>query len=133
MGLLSEGRPLSWEETKKCAPMVQKLAALQFLRIYHREKDRNGDKFKWGDEVKSNACMYKNNSARSESNEQHKIACQSQHVHTAFSVSLNCLIYFQNMFMALAQEKQLLQLAEVVYTLIQDKLSCLPQFVPYNE
>ena len=78
MGLLSEGRPLSWKETKKCAPMVQKLAALQFLRIYHREKDRNGDKFKWGDEVKSNACMYKNNSARSESNKQHKIACQSQ-------------------------------------------------------
>ena len=51
MGLLSKGRPLSWEETKKHATMVQKLATLQFLRIYHQEKDRDGDEFKWGDEV----------------------------------------------------------------------------------
>ena len=51
MGLLAEGTPLSWEETKKHAELIRRLGVQQFLNIYKREKDRKGDSFKWGDEV----------------------------------------------------------------------------------
>ena len=51
MGLLSEGKPLSWPETKKHAELVHKVGLKQFLAIYHRLKDRKGDQLKWGDEV----------------------------------------------------------------------------------
>ncbi|XP_077989695.1 glutamate--cysteine ligase catalytic subunit-like [Glandiceps talaboti] len=51
MGLLSEGSPLSWEETKKHADHVRKHGILQFLNIYEKLKDRQGDTLKWGDEV----------------------------------------------------------------------------------
>ena len=51
MGLLSEGKPLSWPETKKHAQLVHKVGVQQFLAIYHRLKDRRGDQLKWGDEV----------------------------------------------------------------------------------
>lgn len=52
MGLLSEGKPLSWPETKKNASHVKKVGIQQFLALYHRLKDRKGDVLKWGDEVK---------------------------------------------------------------------------------
>ena len=51
MGLLSEGLPLSWEETKKYADHVRKHGILQFINIYNRLKDRANDCLKWGDEV----------------------------------------------------------------------------------
>ena len=51
MGLLSEGKPLTWPETKKNAPLVHKVGIQQFLAMYHRLKDRKGDVLKWGDEV----------------------------------------------------------------------------------
>ncbi len=51
MGLLSEGKPLSWAETKKNAHIVHKIGILQFLSLYHKHKDRK-DTLKWGDEVK---------------------------------------------------------------------------------
>lgn len=51
MGLLSEGKPLTWEETKKHAELVKKTGVLQFLATYHRLKDRPRDELKWGDEV----------------------------------------------------------------------------------
>lgn len=51
MGLLSEGKPLSWPETKKHAQLVHKVGVQQFLAIYHRLKDRRGDQLKWGDEI----------------------------------------------------------------------------------
>lgn len=51
MGLLSEGKPLSWAETKKNASTVHRVGIQQFLAIYHRLKDRKGDELKWGDEV----------------------------------------------------------------------------------
>ncbi len=50
MGLLSEGRPLSWPETKKNAHIVHKVGIQQFLSLYHKHKDRK-DTLKWGDEV----------------------------------------------------------------------------------
>ena len=51
MGLLSEGKPLSWADTKKNAWIVHKTGILQFISIYHKLKDRKGDTLKWGDEV----------------------------------------------------------------------------------
>ncbi|XP_055118995.1 glutamate--cysteine ligase catalytic subunit isoform X2 [Symphalangus syndactylus] len=51
MGLLSQGSPLSWEETKRHADHVRRHGILQFLHIYHAVKDRHKDVLKWGDEV----------------------------------------------------------------------------------
>ncbi|XP_071469409.1 glutamate--cysteine ligase catalytic subunit isoform X2 [Marmota flaviventris] len=51
MGLLSQGSPLSWEETKRYADHVRRHGILQFLHIYHAVKDRHKDVLKWGDEV----------------------------------------------------------------------------------
>ncbi|CAL1290589.1 unnamed protein product [Larinioides sclopetarius] len=51
MGLLTEGSPLTWEETKKYADHVRKHGILQFIKLYHRLKDRQNDCLKWGDEI----------------------------------------------------------------------------------
>lgn len=51
MGLLSQGTPLNWTETKKYADHVRKHGILQFLNIYNKVKDRQKDVLKWGDEV----------------------------------------------------------------------------------
>ncbi|KAG7205824.1 hypothetical protein KM043_007765 [Ampulex compressa] len=51
MGLLSEGNPLSWEETKNLAEHVRKHGIIQFINLYNRLRDRQGDVLKWGDEV----------------------------------------------------------------------------------
>lgn len=51
MGLLSEGSPLSWEETKKLSEHVRKHGIRQFINLYKRLRDRQGDVLKWGDEV----------------------------------------------------------------------------------
>uniref|UniRef100_A0A1A9W258 Glutamate--cysteine ligase n=1 Tax=Glossina brevipalpis TaxID=37001 RepID=A0A1A9W258_9MUSC len=51
MGLLSEGSPLSWEETKALAQHVREHGIQQFINLYHRLKDRQDDVLKWGDEV----------------------------------------------------------------------------------
>ncbi|XP_074751862.1 glutamate--cysteine ligase catalytic subunit isoform X2 [Athene noctua] len=51
MGLLSQGSPLSWEETRRHAEHVRKHGILQFLHIYRAVRDRHKDVLKWGDEV----------------------------------------------------------------------------------
>lgn len=51
MGLLSEGRPLSWEETKQLADHVRIHGVLQFIHLYRKLEARKGDVLKWGDEV----------------------------------------------------------------------------------
>ncbi|XP_024943932.1 glutamate--cysteine ligase catalytic subunit isoform X2 [Cephus cinctus] len=51
MGLLSEGNPLSWEETKKLSDHVRKHGVIQFINLYKILRDRQGDVLKWGDEV----------------------------------------------------------------------------------
>lgn len=51
MGLLSQGSPLSWEETQKQADHVRKHGILQFLHIYRAVRERHKDVLKWGDEV----------------------------------------------------------------------------------
>lgn len=52
MGLLTEGQPLSWEETKQLADHVREHGIDQFVNLYHQLLDRKGDVLKWGDEVK---------------------------------------------------------------------------------
>lgn len=51
MGLLTEGQPLTWEETKKLADHVRQHGVNQFVNLYHQLLDRRGDVLKWGDEV----------------------------------------------------------------------------------
>ncbi len=51
MGLLSEGNPLSWDETKKLADHVREHGVIQFINLYHRLKNKTGDILKFGDEV----------------------------------------------------------------------------------
>lgn len=51
MGLLSEGSPLTWDETAKWAQHVKTNGIEQFINLYQRLKDRQGDSLKWGDEV----------------------------------------------------------------------------------
>lgn len=51
MGLLTEGSPLSWEETKKYADHVRLHGIIQFINLYKQLRDRQGDVLKWGDEV----------------------------------------------------------------------------------
>nr|XP_042704740.1 glutamate--cysteine ligase catalytic subunit isoform X3 [Chrysemys picta bellii] len=51
MGLLSQGSPLSWEETQRHAEHVRRHGILQFLHIYRAVAERQKDVLKWGDEV----------------------------------------------------------------------------------
>ncbi|XP_069107021.1 glutamate--cysteine ligase catalytic subunit-like [Argopecten irradians] len=51
MGLLSEGSPLSWEDTKKNADHVRKHGIRQFINQYRKLKDIKKDVLYWGDEV----------------------------------------------------------------------------------
>ncbi|CAF2579027.1 unnamed protein product [Rotaria sp. Silwood2] len=50
MGLLTKGRPLTWEETKKYAHHVREHGIEQFIHVYKELKDRRNDCLKWGDE-----------------------------------------------------------------------------------
>ena len=51
MGLLTEGTPLSWEETMKFSKHVRDHGIQQFINMFSKLRDRTGDEFKWGDEV----------------------------------------------------------------------------------
>lgn len=51
MGLLTEGSPLTWAETKALSKHVQDHGIEQFIRQFGRLRDRTGDVLKWGDEV----------------------------------------------------------------------------------
>lgn len=51
MGLLTEGQPLTWEETKDLADHVRRHGVQQFIHLYRKLEKRRGDVLKWGDEV----------------------------------------------------------------------------------
>ena len=53
MGLLTQGKPLDWEETKKHAEHVRLHGIRQFINLYKRLKDRQDPCLKWGDEVRT--------------------------------------------------------------------------------
>lgn len=42
---------LTWDESKKVANYVHNQGIDQFINIYNQWKHRDGDTFKWGDEV----------------------------------------------------------------------------------
>ena len=51
MGLLSEGVPLSWPKTAAKKELVREHGVEQFLSLYNRLLEREGDQLKWGDEI----------------------------------------------------------------------------------
>lgn len=57
MGLLTEGSPLSWEETKAMAEHVRQHGIEQFINLYSKLQERTGDVLKWGDEVRYCMCL----------------------------------------------------------------------------
>lgn len=57
MGLLSEGSPLSWDETKKLAEHVRQHGVEQFINLFAKLRERTGDVLKWGDEVCSSVLL----------------------------------------------------------------------------
>ncbi len=51
MGLLIEGKPLTWHEMRRYKAYIKKHGILQFINVWRKYKDRSQDKFFWGDEV----------------------------------------------------------------------------------
>eukprot|EP00736_Rhodelphis_marinus_P011572 Rmarinus@m.24135 len=51
MGLLTEGKPLAWNDSKPWLEHVKHHGWIQFLNTYRRLKDRKKDVLMWGDEV----------------------------------------------------------------------------------
>uniref|UniRef100_A0AC35THR5 Glutamate--cysteine ligase n=1 Tax=Rhabditophanes sp. KR3021 TaxID=114890 RepID=A0AC35THR5_9BILA len=51
MGLLTLGTPLSYDETVPHLEYIKKHGIAQFIALYKRLKDRQGDQLKWGDEI----------------------------------------------------------------------------------
>ena len=52
MGLLSEGRPLTWKEIVDVLAQLKRDGLNELIEIFHHSKDRQGDDFNWGDEVR---------------------------------------------------------------------------------
>ena len=57
MGLLFLGTPLVWDEAKQYADHVRTHGITQFLHIWDRLKDREGDELLWGDEVRLHSVL----------------------------------------------------------------------------
>ena len=53
MGLLFVGDTLTWEQAKKHIGYVKEHGVAQFLKLWDRFKDREGDTLLWGDEVRA--------------------------------------------------------------------------------
>lgn len=51
MGLLTAGKPHSWEQAGKHRKYVRHHGVVQFLNTYNRVKDVTNDELLWGDEV----------------------------------------------------------------------------------
>jgi len=51
MGLLSEGRPLSWEEIQAAREEFRAYGVDQLIRVYQKSRIRKRDSFTWGDEL----------------------------------------------------------------------------------
>ncbi|VEU20784.1 DEKNAAC101764 [Brettanomyces naardenensis] len=51
MGLLSQGTPLAWPESRKLNEHVRDNGVLQLISCYNAAKERANDPFLWGDEI----------------------------------------------------------------------------------
>ncbi|CAE6420552.1 unnamed protein product [Rhizoctonia solani] len=60
MGLLFLGTSLSWEEGKKHADYIREHGITQFLNVWRKLKDREGDTLLWGDEIEYMVVSYDN-------------------------------------------------------------------------
>lgn len=58
MGLLFLGTPLTWEEGQKYADHIREHGITQFLNIWRKLKDREGDTLLWGDEIEYMVVSY---------------------------------------------------------------------------
>ncbi|KAG8708676.1 hypothetical protein FRC09_001097 [Ceratobasidium sp. 395] len=58
MGLLFLGTPLSWEEGKQHADYIREHGITQFLNVWRKLKDREGDGLLWGDEIEYMVVSY---------------------------------------------------------------------------
>lgn len=58
MGLLFLGTPLSWEEGAKHADYIREHGITQFLNVWRKLKDREGDTLLWGDEIEYMVVSY---------------------------------------------------------------------------
>lgn len=72
MGVLPDGIPLSWQETKALSKHVQQHGVQQFINLYKKSKDRKGDPFKWGDEFEYIIVKF------DDEKKEAKVACKSQ-------------------------------------------------------
>ena len=57
MGLLYLGTPLDWDDAMKHAAHVRDHGVTQFLHVWDRLKNRQGDELLWGDEVRRRASI----------------------------------------------------------------------------
>eukprot|EP00163_Fabomonas_tropica_P020853 TRINITY_DN36761_c0_g1_i1.p1 TRINITY_DN36761_c0_g1~~TRINITY_DN36761_c0_g1_i1.p1 ORF type:complete len:692 (-),score=111.14 TRINITY_DN36761_c0_g1_i1:95-2089(-) len=64
MGLLSEGNPLTWEESAPYVAYVKEHGVIQLLNIYHALKYNEGDCLKWGDEIEMNLIKFDHDKKR---------------------------------------------------------------------
>ncbi len=51
MGLIVDGRPLTWAEGRKHAGHIKDHGITQLINIWKAAKDRKDDEFLWGEEV----------------------------------------------------------------------------------
>lgn len=53
MGQLEVGQalPLPWKDVQAFVDYIREHGITQLINIFHRLKDRHGDKLQWGDEV----------------------------------------------------------------------------------
>lgn len=59
MGLLFMGKPLEWDSSKQYIDYIREHGITQFLAIWERFKDREGDTLLWGDEVRKHRSLSK--------------------------------------------------------------------------
>ncbi|CAN0410530.1 unnamed protein product [Laminaria digitata] len=57
MGLLTVGKPHSWDNASKHREYVRHHGVVQFLNTYNRVKDITNDELLWGDEVGAAALL----------------------------------------------------------------------------
>ena len=51
MGLLSQGKPLTWAEIEEYIAHVKEHGVTQFINLYNKIKVRQNDNLFWGDEI----------------------------------------------------------------------------------
>ncbi|CAG8652443.1 34349_t:CDS:10, partial [Gigaspora margarita] len=158
MGLISEGKPLPWEQAKKYAEHIRNHGINQFLSIYNKTKNRDKNYLLWGDEIEYMVIAYDDESKNAklslrtydilhklqkeveETLRNGEIAEVSWHPEYATfvieGVSLTCLLQVeQNMKLRRATASKYLNQNESIITLSSfPRFGCSDQFLePHHE